>query len=334
MRCFVSTILTVCLLVLATATPAQSFLKRSLDTDGKEVLKAFAPVVAEARMSVVQLHRGGRKATLGTVVSADGLVLTKASEVRGDEPLTATLADGREVSAERLSEDGSHDLALLQIDAQGLTPVAFALGVAPRLGQWVVVPGLGELPEAVGVMSCLPRRVNGVRLGIGLGDRRSDGRPVVGMTMPGMGAAEAGLMPGDVLVSIAGHEVPNSQAVIESLQEVNVGDVIEVVVERAGKAMRFAVEMRLRELDQRSRADVMNTMGNDVSKRRDGFASVFQHDATITPGECGGPLLDIEGRCVGLNIARAGRVEAYALPAEVVAAVLIELNEQGMVKHE
>lgn len=334
MKIFTAPILLACFIVFAASATAQSYLKRSLDTDGKEVLKAFAPVVAEARLGVVQLTKDGKQATLGTVVSADGLVLTKASEVRGDEPLTATLADGREVSAARLAEDRLHDLALLQIEAEGLTPVAFALGVAPRLGQWVVVPGRGELPEAIGVMSCLPRRVNGVRLGIGLGDRRSDGRPVIGMTMPGMGAQAAGLKPGDVLVSIADHEVHSSQDVIESLQEVNAGDVIEVVVQRQGEALTFAVEMRLRELNERSRADRMNTMGNAVSQRRDGFSSVVQHDATITPGECGGPLLDLEGRCIGLNIARAGRVEAYALPADVVAAVLVELTEQVMVHHE
>lgn len=310
----------------------QSFLKRSLDTDGKEVLKAFAPIVAETRMSVVQLRLDGKDATLGTVVTADGLVLTKASEVAGELPLTAELADGREVEVERMAEDRAHDLALLQLDARDLTPVAFALGVAPRLGQWVVVPGLGELPEAIGVMSCVPRRIKGVRLGIALGDRRSDGRPVVGLTIPGMGAAEAGLTTGDVLISIAGQDVANSQEVLDSLQGVNAGDIIPVVVERDGESVVFEVEMRLPELNERSRSDRMNTMGNRVSQRRDGFDSVLQHDATISPGECGGPLLDLEGRCIGLNIARAGRVEAYALPADVVAGVLLDLTQQVMVK--
>ncbi len=319
------------LLAIATPAPAQSFLKRSYDTDGQEVLKAFAPVVAEARHSVVQFRDGRKKLTLGTVVSADGLVLTKASEVRDTNPLTAELADGREVAAQLLAEDRLNDLALLQLEAYGLTPVEFAAATLPRLGQWVVVPGLNEVPEAVGIMSALPRRVNGVRLGIALGDRRSDGRPMIGMTQPGMGAHEAGLQPGDVLVSIANLPVGNSQDVIDSIQNVIVGDVIEVVIERQGNPMTFAVEMRLPELDMRSREDRMNTMGNSVSKRRDGFNQVFQHDATLTPGECGGPLLDLGGRCVGINIARAGRIEAYTLPAEVVMASLLELTGQVMV---
>jgi RNA polymerase sigma factor (TIGR02999 family) len=35
----------------------------------------------------------------------------------------------------------------------------------------------------------------------------------------------------------------------------------------------------------------------------------------LKPEECGGPLVDVDGRAVGLNIARAGRVETLALPA-------------------
>ncbi|MEM6853110.1 MAG: S1C family serine protease [Planctomycetota bacterium] len=316
----------------APSAPAQSYLKRAYDTDGREVLKAFAPVVAEARHSVVQLYADGKKSTLGTIVAPDGLVLTKASEVRKAEAITARLADGQNVAAQLLSEDRLNDLALLQIEAKGLIPVRFEADTSLRLGQWVVVPGLKEVPEAVGVMSALPRRVNGVRLGIALGDHPDHGRPVIGHAIEGMGAHAAGLQRGDVLLSIDGHDVKNSQDVIDSIQNVIAGDVIEVVVERNGQPIAFDVEMRLPELDERSRTDRMNTMGNRVSERRDGFASVLQHDATITPGECGGPLLDLDGRCVGINIARAGRIEAYTLPVDVVIESLAELTGQVMVK--
>ncbi|MBB6430807.1 S1C family serine protease [Algisphaera agarilytica] len=327
--------LVVTLLVLF-ARPAmgQSYLKRGYDTDGKYVLKAFAPVVAETRQSVVQFVADGKKSVLGTIVTADGLVLTKASEVRLAEKLTAKLSDGREVEAQLLAEDRLDDLALIQLDAEGLRPVAFELDAKPRLGQWVIVPGLDEAPEAVGVMSALPRRVNGVRLGISLFDHPENGRPVIRFAIPGMGAQAAGLQPGDVLRSIAGHEVNNSQDVIDSMQNVIAGDVIEVVVERRGKEMTFEVEMRLRELNTKLKEDYMNSMGNRMSERRDGFASVFQHDATLTPAECGGPLLDLDGRCIGINIARAGRIEAYTLPAEVVVESLEALTAQTMVKDD
>ncbi|MEM6458010.1 MAG: trypsin-like peptidase domain-containing protein [Planctomycetota bacterium] len=319
---------------VSASAAGQSALPRAQDTEGREVLSAFRMVVEAARGSVVALQVDGRPAALGTVVGRSGLVLSKASELRGtgDDAvmLTADLFDGRRVAAKLLREDRRHDLALLQIEAEGLTPVELAVDRPVVLGKWLVVPGLTELPEAVGVYSVTPRRIRGVRLGIALGDN-ADGRAEIGATIPGMGAEAAGLQRGDVLISIGDTEVQTAEDVIESLQAANSGDVLDVVVQRGGREMTFAVEMRLRPLDPRSRADRMNTMGNGLSRRRDGFASVFQHDATIDPAQCGGPVLDLDGRCLGINIARAGRVEAYALPAAVVAEALAEMTGRVMV---
>ncbi|MEM8738692.1 MAG: trypsin-like peptidase domain-containing protein [Planctomycetota bacterium] len=309
---------------------SRSTLKQPYDTEGSAVLAAFAPVVRSARRSVVAIARDGEPAALGTVISADGLILTKASEVRGDTDLTATLADGRTVAAHRLKINRAHDVALLQLDAQELTPVDWATGLPPRLGQWVIVPGLSPNPEAIGVLSALPRRVHGVRLGIRFGENR-DGRVVIGATLPGMGAAEAGLQPGDLITGINGVPTTSSDDVIDNLRNVNAGDTLPITVERRGRSLTFPVEMRLRPLDPRDRNDVMNTMGNGLSLRRDGFPSIIQHDATIEPNQCGGPLLDLDGRCIGINIARAGRVEAYALPADVVAELLADLSPELLV---
>ena len=63
-----------------------------------------------------------------------------------------------------------------------------------------------------------------------------------------------------------------------------------------------------------------------LSNRRSGFATFLQHDTVIKPRDCGGPLVDLEGKTVGINIARAGRVESYAIPSELVKAVLPELK--------
>jgi DNA repair exonuclease SbcCD ATPase subunit len=41
----------------------------------------------------------------------------------------------------------------------------------------------------------------------------------------------------------------------------------------------------------------------------------------LAPEECGGPLVDLDGRVVGINISRAGRVNSYALPVSLVQNV-------------
>ncbi len=45
----------------------------------------------------------------------------------------------------------------------------------------------------------------------------------------------------------------------------------------------------------------------------------------LKPQECGGPVIDLDGKAVGVNIARAGRVESYAIPSEVLKPLLHDL---------
>ncbi|MEX2027294.1 MAG: S1C family serine protease, partial [Pirellulaceae bacterium] len=51
----------------------------------------------------------------------------------------------------------------------------------------------------------------------------------------------------------------------------------------------------------------------------------IQHDTVLKPSECGGPIVDLSGKVVGINIARGGRVESYALPATLVRSLLPDL---------
>jgi serine protease Do len=74
-----------------------------------------------------------------------------------------------------------------------------------------------------------------------------------------------------------------------------------------------------------SRADFQNNMGSRLSDKRTGFPNVLQHDTVLSPADCGGPLVDLDGKAVGVNIARAGRTESYAVPTESVLPLLFDL---------
>jgi serine protease Do len=78
---------------------------------------------------------------------------------------------------------------------------------------------------------------------------------------------------------------------------------------------------------QQSRND---TMSGDYSKRRSGFPRVLQHDVQGNRATVGGPLLDLEGRCIGMNIARANRAESFAIPVEELRDVISRLLTQAM----
>jgi serine protease Do len=61
-----------------------------------------------------------------------------------------------------------------------------------------------------------------------------------------------------------------------------------------------------------------------------GFPSVLQHDTVLRPNECGGPLVDLDGRAVAINIARAGRVASFGVPAEVVVPLIESLKSSKL----
>ena len=70
-------------------------------------------------------------------------------------------------------------------------------------------------------------------------------------------------------------------------------------------------------------------MGGPLSLRNNGFPDVIQHDTVLKPSDCGSPVVDLDGKVIGINIARAGRTESYAIPADVVKKVVEELKPAG-----
>ena len=49
---------------------------------------------------------------------------------------------------------------------------------------------------------------------------------------------------------------------------------------------------------------------------------VFQTDQILNAKDCGSVVLDLRGQIAGVNIARAGRTDSYAIPARVIADLL------------
>jgi S1-C subfamily serine protease len=111
-------------------------------------------LVSRAATQVVRVD-GRRVPSSGVVWSADGVVVTAHHTLHRDDGVTVGLPAGEEVAAEVLGRDPSTDLAVLRVQAPGLSPIAWEDGAAPAPGQLVVgVSRPGRSPRAaLGVVS-------------------------------------------------------------------------------------------------------------------------------------------------------------------------------------
>src|SRR2546421_699142 len=107
-----------------------------------EVVAAFRNVVTKPSQSTVRVLCDDQPAVLGTIVSADGYILTKASELSGQ--LACKLPDGRTMSAKVVGVEETYDLAMLKVPASRLHPVEWRAGKSAEVGDWLAAPGTGK----------------------------------------------------------------------------------------------------------------------------------------------------------------------------------------------
>jgi S1-C subfamily serine protease len=201
---------------------------------GKEpvaaVVERVLPAVVNVTTDVYQADgSSGQGVGTGFIVREDGVIVTNCHVVEGGSRLTVFLSDKdrTEYEARLIGADCLNDLAVLDIDAEGLPTVPLGSSQDLRLGQRVVALGYalgleGGPTVTTGIISSLDRTIEA--------------------------------------------QDPNCQA-----------------------------------------CEVQNTPGGPVPVRT--YPSVIQTDAAINPGNSGGPLVDMQGRVVGINSAGNGNAE-------------------------
>lgn len=111
--------------------------------------------------------QGGTESDIGSgfVVTPDGLIVTN-KHVVADTSLSykVSTSDGKTYDVKEISRDPSNDIAVLKIDAAGLTPVQLGDSSNLEVGQFVIAIGtaLGEFRNTVttGVISGLGRGIS------------------------------------------------------------------------------------------------------------------------------------------------------------------------------
>ncbi|HVK13835.1 MAG TPA: trypsin-like peptidase domain-containing protein [Gemmataceae bacterium] len=298
----------------------------------------FKPAVEQPAKSTLRVQVDGKDAAVGTVVSPDGAVLTKASEIKAGR-VSVKAADGTEHEAKVVGTAEFFDLALLMVDTKGLTPIDFAPSRTAPVGNWVAVATPTGEPAAVGVVSVAPRTVRppyGAPLiptaetgFLGVQVAPEGPGALIDLVTPGSAADKAGIKPKDQIILIDRHEITSQEVLINTLLTYKAGAKITVKLIRDGKEMELSAVLGKRPSDLipgkgkgGNRGDMQNAMGSALSERRTGIPTFLQTDAVVKPTDCGAPLVDLDGKVVGLTIARAGRTESHVIPSETVQELL------------
>ena len=264
----------------------------------------------------------------GVILTTDGYIVTNYHVVEGAQQITVTLHDDSTYTATVVGSDQQSDIALLKIDAAGLTPAVLGDSDSVQVGAVVIAVGnpMGTLGGTVtdGIVSALNRDIsvegnemtlmqtsaaispgnsggglfntNGELIGIvnakysdedaeGLGfaipvntmktvvqdlleNGYVTGRPALGITVitvgdvqtamqygvsslgvyvnsvdEGSGAEAAGMKAGDRIVSIGTQLVESTDDVTNALKSYNVGDVVEVQVDRGRELITLQVTL-------------------------------------------------------------------------------------------
>ncbi|MCZ6754032.1 MAG: trypsin-like peptidase domain-containing protein [Gemmatimonadetes bacterium] len=173
----------------------------------------------------------------GFIVSHDGYILTNNHVIEGADRVIVRLTDRREFVAEIIGTDPNTDLAVLKIDADGLTPAALGHSEAARVGEWVLAIGnpMGDPPLTFTVTS-------GIISAKGRGSLRLPGRTQ--LSIQDFIQTDAAINPGNSggpLVNLQG-EVIGINAAIASQTGYNVGYGFAIPIDLARHVMTQLIE--------------------------------------------------------------------------------------------
>lgn len=338
-----------CLLILCTTYSAQNSLETEYRINGKKTLEIFQnhrDLFLD--YSVIIYSEGDlKRATYGMIMSSDGYILTKASELNLSDDkllqpnipvnLQIRLGDNelfKEVQLVGYIEE--NDLALLKIDTEGLSPVVFAETSEIEQGSIVLSNGASTRRSRrarVGVISANAREIKGpVKVEMGVKLKWQDKQFIITDVEKNSAADEAKLKVDDIILEIDEQKIGKKLPISKVLREKIPGDLVDLLILRGKEKLTLNLELMAKEMPKKRVVTSRNdSMSGQFSRVRSGFSKVLQIDIPIADNSCGGPLLNLSGECLGLVIARANRAETFVLTLEEVKAayqkMLADINQ-------
>ncbi len=153
--------------VYRAAESAQPVNDTTANTVSSVAQLAGASVVAISTENLVSDYMMGsgiaQGAGSGVIISEDGYIITNNHVVEGASNVVVTLPDETQHSAQVIGRDAATDIAVIKIDASGLTPAVFANSDEVQVGEFCLAIGNsnGTLSGSVtdGIVSGLNREI-------------------------------------------------------------------------------------------------------------------------------------------------------------------------------
>lgn len=300
-----------------------------LNEQAADLFKSLVPAVKKVSGGTVGVRVWRKRVGFGTVVEP-GKVLAKWSEVRRDvRSLSCRTGDGEWLPAKVSGVYADADLAILEVKGLKAKPVVFADEKSLKLGSFLALARPDGEAAAMGVVSVLPRSLRSsdrAFLGIVM-DLEFEGPGVlVRRVEPETGAESSGIKPGDVILTVMDQKVNGTFELGTALQRLEPGENVKISYRRGEKSKTVEVKLGERPKAPRipyNRMERMNNMGGHrYSDVKDGFRDVIQSDMQLDPEDCGAPVVDLDGRVIGLAVARAGRIKSFIVPASTITEIL------------
>jgi serine protease Do len=273
--------------------------------------------------SNISLYRNQKKIALGTIIDSRGLLLTKASASVGAK--YGMNASGEKFSVRIRKRDEDTDLALLQIvDSYRSWPTVEWSRENNRTaeGCWVITPDENLQHLHLSMLSGMVREVprEGGVMGIIFADNENPNVSIIDV-LPQSAGDRGGLQVGDIIISLDGRRISEGQMVHNLLRTKDPGDLMILKIKRRGIELEKRITLGHRSVT----FDLFNRnllMSGSVSKRKDNFPKIIQHDAPLPYFAMGGGMFSPMGQCLGINIARVDRVTTYAIPFSEINPLL------------
>lgn len=134
--------------------------------DYSDLASKCGPSVVEITTSSSSYYSNGyveQGAGSGVIISEDGYIVTNNHVIDGASTISVTTTDGTSYDASVIGADSDSDLAVIKIDASGLTPATYGDSDSLEVGDAVIAIGnpMGNLGGTVtsGIISALDRQV-------------------------------------------------------------------------------------------------------------------------------------------------------------------------------